>query len=343
MSVLTPAAPMLYVSPIVEALRGRPRLVFWAATLTQAALWVLTPLFYASPPGEVPLVLAIGHEWQLGTAYGPPLAYWVAEVAFRVAGLPGVYLVSQLCVIATFWAMFALGRSIVGLSHAALAILLMAGIATFAVPTPNFGPAVLAMPFAALTLRHAWAAVGEGRQRSWLYFGVFLGLLNLTSYYGLVLLALIVVFVAATERGRASVASFYPAAALVIAGVIALPHNVCLWHEPNTSLAAPISAGAAGLMQWIALLSSLIAEHAGLVVLVLLVAALWTDRRVALPVIEREPVDPYAKLFVYVFALVPAVIATLIGAARGQSVPLGGEAPLVVLSGLAVIVPAGDT
>src|SRR5262245_20865648 len=277
MSVLTPAAPMLYVSPIVEALRGRPRLVFWAATLTQAALWVLTPLFYASPPGEVPLVLAVGHEWQLGSVYGPPLAYWVAEAAFRFAGLPGLYLVAQLCVVAAFWAVLALGRSIVGLSHAVLAILLMAGIATFAVPSPNFGPAVLAMPFAALTLLHAWRAVGEGHRRSWLYFGIFLGLLNLTSYYGVILLALIVVFVAATERGRASVTSFYPAAGLVIAAVIALPHVAWLWGEHDASLAAPISAGADGLMQWLALLGSLIGENAGLMVLVLIVAALWTD------------------------------------------------------------------
>src|SRR5262245_62863382 len=134
-SAVSLSAPMLYVSPIVEALRGRPRLVFWFATLAQALLWVVVPsVFYTSPPGEVPLVLAVGHEWQLGSVYGPPLAYWVAEAAFRFAGLPGLYLVAQLCVVAAFWAVFALGRSIVGLSHAVLAILLMAGIATFAVP-----------------------------------------------------------------------------------------------------------------------------------------------------------------------------------------------------------------
>ena len=73
---------MLYVSPLVEALRGRPRLVFWTATLAQTLLWVVVPsLFYASPPGDRPLVLAIGHEWQLGTSNGPPLAVWLAELA----------------------------------------------------------------------------------------------------------------------------------------------------------------------------------------------------------------------------------------------------------------------
>jgi 4-amino-4-deoxy-L-arabinose transferase-like glycosyltransferase len=345
MSVLS-TAPMLYVSPIVEALRGRPRLVFWAATLAHALLWLLTPaLFYASPPGDVPLVLAVGHEWQLGSAYGPPLAYWLAEIAFRAAGgsMFGVYVLAQICVVVTFWAVFALGRAIVGLSHAVLAILLMAGISAFAVPTPDFGPAVLAMPLSALTLLHYWGAVGEGRSRSWLLFGLFLGLLGLTSYLVAILLGLFVVFTAATDRGRATLTSIYPYAGIAIAGVVALPHLAWLWGGSGGSITAGSGAGvAAGATQWVALLAGLAIDHAGLVVLVLVVGALLADRRAAVPVIEREPVDPFAKLFVYVFALAPAALATLLAALGGRSEPVGGEAPLVVLSGLAVIVAAGD-
>ena len=55
-------------------------------------------------------MLAIGHEFQLGTDFGPPLAFWLAEIAYRIAGMFGVYLLSQLCVVVTFWAVFALGR-----------------------------------------------------------------------------------------------------------------------------------------------------------------------------------------------------------------------------------------
>ena len=68
--------------------------------LPQAALWTLVPaLFYAAPPGDLPLVLAVGHEFQLGTYFGPPLAFWLAEVAYRAAGMFGVYLLSQICVV----------------------------------------------------------------------------------------------------------------------------------------------------------------------------------------------------------------------------------------------------
>src|SRR5437763_693051 len=53
--------PMLRVSLILEALRARPALMFWVAALAQGTLWTLVPaLFYAAPPGEVPLGLAAG-------------------------------------------------------------------------------------------------------------------------------------------------------------------------------------------------------------------------------------------------------------------------------------------
>src|SRR3954454_11327213 len=108
---------MLTVSLLVEILRARPRLIVWLAVLAQAALWTLVPtFFYAAPPGEVAQVLAVGHEFKLGTDLGPPLAYWLAEIMSRLAGrnLFGVYLLSQLCVAVTYWAVFRLGSEIAG-------------------------------------------------------------------------------------------------------------------------------------------------------------------------------------------------------------------------------------
>src|SRR5438105_12117191 len=133
-------APMFRVSLILEALRARPALLFWVAALAQGTLWTLVPaLFYAAPPGEVPLVLAVGHEWVLGSPYGPPLAYWLADIAFTLAGgVVGLYVLSQLCVIVTYWAVFTLGLRIVGTAHGALAIFLMAGICAFPVPEMHF-------------------------------------------------------------------------------------------------------------------------------------------------------------------------------------------------------------
>src|SRR5262245_5716412 len=103
---------MLYVSIFVELLRSRPALAVWLAALMQGALWLFVPvLFYWAPPGDVSAVITVGHEFQLGTYLGPPLAFWLAEIAYDVAGMFGVYLLSQTCVVVTYWAVFSLGRS----------------------------------------------------------------------------------------------------------------------------------------------------------------------------------------------------------------------------------------
>mgnify|MGYP003694770013 CR=1 FL=1 len=54
---------------------------------------------------------------------------------------------------------------IVGIRHAVLAVLLMVGIAAFTVPSPDFGPAILAAPLWALALLYYWRAIGERQTR----------------------------------------------------------------------------------------------------------------------------------------------------------------------------------
>src|SRR6266404_624330 len=101
---------MVSMSLFVELLRTRPRMLFWTMAALQAVLWTLVPaLFYAAPPGHLPLVLAIGHEFQFGTEFGPPLAFWLAEIAYRLAGITSVYFLSQLCIVLAFGAVFLLG------------------------------------------------------------------------------------------------------------------------------------------------------------------------------------------------------------------------------------------
>ncbi len=99
-------------------------------------------LLYGSPPGDVATILAFGREYQVGTHLGPPAAFWLADIAFRLSGnhIFGVYLLSQLCFIVTFWALFQLSRAIVGAQQAILAVLLTATITAFSFPGVEFGP-----------------------------------------------------------------------------------------------------------------------------------------------------------------------------------------------------------
>jgi hypothetical protein len=343
-------APMFRVSLILEALRARPALMFWVAALAQGILWTLVPsLFYAAPPGEVPLVLGVGRELLLGSPQGPPLAYWLADAAFRLAGgsVIGTYVLSQLCVVATYWAVFALGRRMLGAAHATMAILLMAGISVFTVPTLEFGPAVLAMPLAALTLLFAWRALAEGRRTNWIGFGAALGLLLLTTYAGLMLLGLLVVFMLVTRRGRSRLLSLGPLAVLLIVVLVNLPHLFYLERAgfdviPAVKGLPSLLVGEKRLTAWLNLLLLLLFSHAGLVVLAGVAGGVLAGRRTIAPAVERVPIDPFARTFVLYFALAPAFVATLLAVLLGRTTPVGGAEPVVVLSGLAVIVAAGD-
>jgi dolichyl-phosphate-mannose-protein mannosyltransferase len=341
---------MLYVSILVELLRSRPTLAVWLAALAQGLLWTLVPtLFYAGPPGDLPVVLAVGHEFQLGSYLGPPLAFWLAELAFDLAGrnLFGIYALSQACVVVTYWAVFSLGSSIVGRQHAALAVLLMVGIAAFTVPTPDFGPVILTMPLWAMILLHYWRAVGEAKRAYWFALAIEVGLLLMTTYVGLILLALIVLFTLANKQARRCLNSYDPLIAAVVAGLVVGPHLIWLAGSPGGLLRVPMglrtpAAVLGSFVGWLRQIGLIVAAHAGLLVLVGLVAGWPWPRRDPAPVIVRHPVDPFARQFVYFFALTPALAGTLLAVIIGLSGPVGGIAPLIILSGLAVVVAAGD-
>src|ERR1700691_3815986 len=99
---------MFYVPLYIEMLRSRPLLVFWPAALLQAAVWIAVPmLFYSAPPEGLAQLLAIGHELRFDAGVGPPLAYWLAEIAFRIGGLFCVYALAQIFVATTYLCLFA--------------------------------------------------------------------------------------------------------------------------------------------------------------------------------------------------------------------------------------------
>ena len=346
---------MFYVPLYIEMLRSRPLLVFWVATLAQASLWLLVPmLFYSAPPGDLAQLLAIGHEFRFDAGVGPPLAYWLAEMAFRLAGLFGVYALAQLCVVTTYWCVFALGRAIVGPAHAAMAVLLMVGISLFTVPSPDFGPPILTMALWAVVLLHYWRAVMQGRKRSWYVLGGAAALSLLSSDAALILLGVLAVFTAATARGRTALEAVEPWIVVIALVVFLFLHLLwledLLWLEgmgdsltPTLERLRDAQAAADNTSLWLRLLTALVLAHAGVVILLVLAAGWPRVRAGPAPPLARAPVAPFAVTLVKVFALVPALLATIFAVIIGQKLPIGGAAPLVVLSGLAIVAAAGDS
>jgi hypothetical protein len=341
---------MLYISIIVELLRSRPALTVIFAVGVQAALWTIIPAgFYAGPPGNLPFVLAVGHQFRLGSAFGPPLAFWLAELFFDLGGhrLIAVYALSQACVAVTYWAVFRLGREIVGAQQAALAVLLMVGISSFNVASPDFGPAILAMPLWALALTHYWLTLRTRRQVYAIALAIELALLLAVSDAALLLIGVLIAFAWFNERPPTLAGARVWLPVGVAVAVMLAPHIYFLVKASDGLLAALArlrapEAVVGNFSGWLRLMALIAGAHAGLIVLAgIAIPIPWLKPSPA-PVIVRPPLDPFARKFIYLFATVPALLATAVGAVLGDAVPAGGTAPLIVLSGLALVIAAGD-
>jgi hypothetical protein len=94
---------------------------------------------------------------------------------------------------------------------------------------------------------------------------------------------------------------------------------------------------------WLRQIALIVAAHAGLAVLVVLVAGWPWMREERSPIVVRFPVDEFTRQYIYVFAIVPPLAGTIAGVLIGLGGPVGGVAPLVILSSLAIIIAAGDT
>ncbi|CAN5535641.1 glycosyltransferase family 39 protein [soil metagenome] len=338
---------MRFTSLIVELIRARPRLMFWVVVLSQAALWLIVPvLFYGAPPGDVALVLAYGREYQVGTDLGPPLAFWLADLAFRAAGnhIFGVYLLAQLCFIATFNALYLLARAIVGGPQAVIAVLLTLTVTAFSSPGVAFGPDVLARPLFALVLLHGWRVIGEGRRNAWFALSIAAGLLLLTTPNALWLLVLPVAFGVATARGRRNLTSFDPLFALLVIVALVLPWLI--WMMRAGALVPPPLPVISGLTgqaaAWGWLIGGLLLAMTGVVVLTVMNWGRMVRAPDDAPIIFRPPVDPLGRRYVLFFALAPALIGSATAALYGRDQVVGGAGIALLMAGLAVVVASAD-
>src|ERR1700687_824216 len=303
---------MRFTSLIIELIRARPRLVVRLAVLLQAALWLIVPLLlYRSPPGDLATVLTYGREYEVDTALAPPLAFWLADIAFRAAGnhMFGVYLLAQLCSIAMFWTLYQLARAIVGGQQAVLAVLLTMTVVAFSSPGVEFGPLVLARPLWALLLLHSWQLIGQNRRNAWFAWSIEAGLLLLTTSAAIGLLLLVAGFALATARGRRTLMSFDPLFALLVIVVLALPYLIWLMRaDTMTLLHWPGTGDLYGrALHWALLLGGLLLAISGVVLLAVLNSGRFARNPEEAPIIFRPPVEPLARGFVYFFAIASAL------------------------------------
>ena len=291
-------------------------------------------------------MLAFGREYQVGTWLGPPLAFWLADIAFRAVGnhMFGVYLLAQACAVVTFWIYYQLARAIVGGQQAVLAVLLSMTVVAFSSPGVEFGPLVLARPLWALLLLHSWQLIGQNRRNAWFAWSIEAGLLLLTTSAAPGLLLLLAGFAVATPRGRRVLMSLDPLYALLVIVVLVLPYLI--WLLRADALAMPpwpaISDLGARALQWGELLIGLVLAMSAIVLLAILNSGWFARHAEEAPIIYRPPVDPLARDFVYFFAIAPALLGSFLAGLFNFDRVVGGAGVALLMSGLAVIVATGD-
>jgi hypothetical protein len=291
-------------------------------------------------------VLAFGREYQVGTWLGPPLAFWLADIAFRAVGnhMFGVYLLAQACAVVTFWIYYQLARAIIGGQQAVLAVLLSMTVVAFSSPGVEFGPLVLARPLWALLLLHSWQLIGQNRRNAWFAWSIEAGLLLLTTSAAPGLLLLLAGFAVATPRGRRVLMSLDPLYALLVIVVLVLPYLI--WLLRADALAMPpwpaISDLGARALQWGELLIGLVLAMSAIVLLAILNSGWFARHAEEAPIIYRPPVDPLACDFVYFFAIAPALLGSFLAGLFNFDHVVGGAGVALLMSGLAVVVATGD-
>jgi hypothetical protein len=103
-----------------------------------------------------------------------------------------------------------------------------------------------------------------------------------------------------------------------------------------------VTAWSARAQQWASLVGWLAASVSAIVLLVLLNSGWFGGKKEEAPIVYRPPVDPFAREYVYFFAIAPALLGTLTSALFDFDHVAGGAGIALLMSGLATIVTAGD-
>lgn len=339
----------LEVSIYVEGLRARPAFFVGLLLIAHAALWTLVSWFAnPTPDPRLAIGLALGREWQLGYVATPPLAAWVLEPVYRVGGLLAVYALGPFTVALTGWLVYWLARRIAGERHGAMAVFLMVGVHPVAFPVGAFDSDIVQMPLVAVAAIAWWKAVVERNRYAWIALGLTCGLLAYAGVQGAFFLAALLGVTAATALGRVSLREnrdqIFAVSGLFIFTLLLTPRMIWLQDHGFAGAVQNLDIPAYEIVRGDALSmgATVVLGHIGLLLIVALASRYFARDGEIAPVFMRPPLELFGKRVAIVLALVPPLLALIAAFLSGARFPVSAAAPLVLYSGLFVIVLAGQ-
>lgn len=339
----------LEVSIYVEGLRARPAFFVGLLLIVHALLWTLVAwIGNPTPDAKLSIALALGREWQLGYADTPPLAPWLLEIAFRAGGLLAAYALGPLMVALSGWLVFLFARRIAGDRYGAMAVFLMVGVHPVAFPVAAFDSDIAQMPLVAAAVLAWWHAVVERNRYAWLGLGALCGLMGYGGVQGAFVLATLLLLTAATEKGRASLSTnleqIFAVGGLFLLTLLLTPRMIWLQHNGFEGVVQDLAVPPAERPHddVLTVATTVIVGHIGLLLIVMLASRYFARDGEIAPVFMRPPLDPFGRMAAVAVALLPPLLALGAAAWAGGSYPIDAAAPLVLYSGLLVIVLAGQ-
>jgi len=211
----------------MRLLKEKPQTVFWLFIGAHALLWTLVPtLVNPNLPLDVIEGLTWGHEWQWGYHKHPPIKPWFIEVMAVMSGKGdwAQYLLSQLCIVVAFGAIWQLSRDILKSPWAIVAVLLMEGIYYHNYTSPEFNVNVAELPFWSLTILCVWRALNSDSYWPWALAGLFMGLGFLSKYVFVFLILSLLAMLVSRQSWRAVWRTPGPYLAGGVALLVVTPH-----------------------------------------------------------------------------------------------------------------------
>ena len=162
------------------------RNLFYIFLTAHLITWVAIPsLTNNNLPLDTIEVLAWGSNLDWGFNKHPPMSAFVVEIFYQIFGAKdwAYYLLSQICVIVSFFVVFKFAEDIFeNKIFCLLSVLLLEGIYFHNFTTPEFNVNVCLMPFWSLTVLYLWKGIKDNKIIDWLLVGLFAGLGFLSKY-----------------------------------------------------------------------------------------------------------------------------------------------------------------
>jgi 4-amino-4-deoxy-L-arabinose transferase-like glycosyltransferase len=329
-----------------EISRDRAWLAFGIIAAAQVLLWTIVPaLTFDAPPLDVTENIMWGREWLWGTYKHPPLQAWITELALILSGnhVIGIYLVSQVCIVLTWLALFMFALDVSTPRTAILSVFFFSIVYYSSVPSAEFNANVVQMPIWAWSFYLVWRCIQENRLRDWLLLGL-VGALAVYAKYSAALLFLTWLAAFGTHWSPRKIL-LNPAmwAGAIVAALLVSPHLYWL-HESGyqplhyAEARSLPAAGIEGILLALKFLATQVLDHVATFLIMLCLGGLALFRGLSFRTVLQHP----AGRMITIAAFTPLLFAVLFAIIRGVQLKDMWAAPMVVMISLwlAMQVPA---